>query len=75
MQMSLGFWVEALIDSGLQISTITKDLVEHLQLPIHILDAILNVEATVGCRVPYMGTWRCISKSQLSEHLTVMCYF
>ena len=45
----------ALIGSGSQFSTITKDLVEHLQFPIHNLDAILNIDGMGGCRVPYLG--------------------
>ena len=45
----------ALIDSGATISTITEDLVEHLQLPIQTLNRFFNVEGTGGIRVPYSG--------------------
>ena len=43
----------ALIDSGASISTITEDLVEHLQLSIQTLNRFLNIEGTRGIRVPY----------------------
>ena len=44
----------AFIDSGASISTITEDLVEHLQFPIQTLNRFLNTEGTRGIRVPYL---------------------
>ena len=44
----------ALIDLGSQVSPITQDLAAQLQLPIHTLATILNIEGMGGQWVPYI---------------------
>ena len=45
----------ALIDSGAQLSGISHKLVKKLQLKIHKLETLLNIEGMGGIDVPYLG--------------------
>ena len=47
--------VKMLIDSGAQISTISKGLVDELGLEIKQLNSLLTIEGTGGGEVPYLG--------------------
>ena len=47
--------MKALIDSGAQISTISKSMAKTLGLPIQKLDALLDIEGSAGSDVPYSG--------------------
>ena len=54
-----GVPITALIDSGANLSAITKSFVEELQLEIKELQTILDIEPTGGGRVPYHGYVEC----------------
>ena len=54
-----GFHITALIDSGANLSAITKSFAEELQLEIKGLQTILDIEPTGGGRVPYHGYVEC----------------
>ena len=45
----------ALIDSGVQVTTITIDLVNKLKLPIYGLKTLLNFRGMGGGNIPYHG--------------------
>ena len=45
----------ALIDSGAQLSTMSKALVQALKLPIHKLNTLIEAEVSGGSTVPYVG--------------------
>ena len=47
--------MKALIDSGAQISAISKSIVKTLGLPIRKLEALLDIEGSAGSDVPYLG--------------------
>ena len=50
-----GVGMKALIDSGAQISAISKSLVKTLGLPMRKLEALLDIEGSAGSDVPYLG--------------------
>ena len=50
-----GVGMKALIDSGAQISAISKSMAKTLGLPIQKLDALLDIEGSAGSDVPYLG--------------------
>ena len=50
-----GHLTTALIDSGAQISAMTKKFTKRLKLKIHQLQQLLNIEGTGGGSVPYKG--------------------
>ena len=54
-----GVSITSLIDSGANMSAITKSFAEKLQLEIKSLRTILDIEATGGGRVPYHGYVEC----------------
>ena len=54
-----GVPITALIDSGANLSAITKSFAEELQLDIKGLQTILDIEPTGGGRVPYHGYVEC----------------
>ena len=54
-----GVPITALIDSGANLSAITKSFAEELQLEIKELKTILDIEPTGGGRVPYHGYVEC----------------
>ena len=54
-----GVPITSLIDSGANMSAITKSFVEELQLEIKGLQMILDIEATGGGQVPYHGYVEC----------------
>ena len=54
-----GVPITALIDSGANLSAITKSFAEELQLEIKELKTILDIEPTGGGRVPYHGYIEC----------------
>ena len=54
-----GVPITALIDSGANLSAITKSFAEELQLEIKELQTILDIEPTGGGRVPYHGYVEC----------------
>ena len=54
-----GFPITALIDSGANLSAITKAYAEELQLEIKGLQTILDIEPTGGGQVPYHGYVEC----------------
>ena len=54
-----GVPITALIDSGANLSAITKSFAEELQLEIKGLQTILDIEPTGGGRVPYHGYVEC----------------
>ena len=54
-----GVPITALIDSGANLSAITKSFAEELQLEIKGLKTILDIEPTGGGRVPYHGYVEC----------------
>ena len=45
----------ALIDSGVQLSTMSEALVQALKLPIHKLNTLIEAEVSGGSTVPYVG--------------------
>ena len=45
----------ALIDSGAQLSTMLESLVQALKLPVHKLNTLIEVEASGGGIIPYLG--------------------
>ena len=47
--------MKALIDSGAQISAISKSIAKTLGLPIRKLETLLDVEGSAGSDVPYLG--------------------
>ena len=47
--------MKALINSGAQISAISKSMVKTLGLPIRKLEALLDIEGSAGSDVPYLG--------------------
>ena len=47
--------MKALIDSGAQISAISKSMAKTLGLPIRKLETLLDVEGSAGSDVPYLG--------------------
>ena len=51
--------ITSLIDSGANISAITKSAVEELQLEVKGLQTILDIEVTSGGQVPYLGYVEC----------------
>ena len=54
-----GVPITALIDSGANLSAITKSFAEELQLEVKGLQTILDIEPTGGGRVPYHGYVEC----------------
>ena len=50
-----GIKVKALIDSGAQISAISRSMAQTLGLPIQKLEALLDIEGSAGTDVPYLG--------------------
>ena len=50
-----GVPITSLVDSGANMSAITKSFAEELQLEIKGLQTILDIEATGGGQVPYHG--------------------
>ena len=50
-----GVKVKALIDSGVQISAISKSMAQTLGLPIRKLETLLDIEGSAGTEVPYLG--------------------
>ena len=50
-----GVKVKALIDSGAQISAISKSMAQTLGLPIRKLETLLDIEGSAGTDVPYLG--------------------
>ena len=50
-----GVRMKALIDSGAQISAISKSMAKTLGLPIRKLETLLDVEGSAGLDVPYLG--------------------
>ena len=47
--------MKVLINSGAQISAISKSMVKILGLPLRKLDALLDIEGSAGSDVPYLG--------------------
>ena len=47
--------MKALINSGAQISAISKSMVKALGLPIRKLEALLDIEGSAGSNAPYLG--------------------
>ena len=47
--------MKALINSGAQISAISKNMAKTLGLPIRKLEALLDIEGSAGSDVPYLG--------------------
>ena len=47
--------MKALIDSGAQISAISKSMAKTLGLPIRKLETLLDVEGSAGLDIPYLG--------------------
>ena len=45
----------ALIDSGVQLSTMLESLVQALKLPIHKLNTLIEAEVSGGDTIPYVG--------------------
>ena len=54
-----GVPITSLIDSGANMSAITKSFVEEFQLEIKGLQTILDIEVTGGGQVPYHGYVEC----------------
>ena len=54
-----GVPITSLIDSGANMSAITKSFAEELQFEIKGLETILDIEATGGGQVPYHGYVEC----------------
>ena len=54
-----GIHITSLVDSGANMSAITKSFVDELQLEIKPLETILDIEATGGGQVPYHGYVEC----------------
>ena len=54
-----GVPIKALIDSGANLSAITKSFTEELQLEVKGLQTILDIEPTGGGWVPYHGYVEC----------------
>ena len=50
-----GVGMKALIDSGAQISAISKNMAKTLGLPIQKLETLLDIEGSAGLEVPYLG--------------------
>ena len=50
-----GVGMKALIDSGAQISAISKSMAKTLGLPIRKLETLLDVEGSAGSNIPYLG--------------------
>ena len=66
-----GIPITSLIDSGANISAITKSFVEELQLEIKGLQTILDIEATGGGQVPYHGYEECRLKLPMIEKFDI----
>ena len=54
-----GQQVTALLDTGANMSCMTKWLAEEMELEIHLLQRVLNIEGIGGGRVPYHGYVEC----------------
>ena len=57
-----GCKVTALVDLGVQVSTISARLCEELDLEIQPLGWLLELEGTGGAAIPTLGLWRSTSK-------------
>ena len=62
-----GFHITSLVDSGANMTAITKSFAEELQLEIKSLQTILDIEATGGGMVPYHGYVECRLKIPMIE--------
>ena len=66
-----GVPITSLINSGANLSAITKSFVEELQLEIKELQTILDIEATGGGQVPYHGYIECRPKIPMIEKFDI----
>ena len=66
-----GVPITSLIDSGANLSAITKSFAEELQLKIKELQTILHIEVTGRGQVPYHGYVECRLKISMIEKFDV----